>query len=179
MAVVDRPYIDLLRDPKWQRKRLEIMQRDDFRCRECRDTESNLQVHHKRYVRGRAPWEYDDSVLVTLCFRCHERITKLRARANDLLAEMNLYELPIIVSTMEDFWGSRSAPQTPAAPPAMERERDAAVIRASLERLEREKLFLLAQDFTPARSRLVETIDADIAGMWNRLIDQPGGAVAS
>ena len=33
-----------------------------------------MQVHHKRYIKGRQPWKYDHSDLVTLCKACHTKI---------------------------------------------------------------------------------------------------------
>ena len=66
-------YADLLRDPRWQRKRLEVMQRAEFACERCADTTTTLNVHHVRYVRGRMPWEYPDEELVCLCEPCHQR----------------------------------------------------------------------------------------------------------
>lgn len=65
-------YGEQLKHPNWQRKRLEILQRDGFTCQECYDTESTLHVHHKRYVKGRSVWEYEGHELVTLCDQCHE-----------------------------------------------------------------------------------------------------------
>ena len=65
-------YAELLRKPEWQKKRLEIMQRDDFTCQYCGSKERELQVHHRVYHKGAKPWEYDDSELITLCNRCHE-----------------------------------------------------------------------------------------------------------
>jgi hypothetical protein len=67
-------YEQKLRDPRWQRCRLEIMQRDNFACIECGDTESTLNVHHIRYIRGALPWAYPPWLLVTLCESCHEAI---------------------------------------------------------------------------------------------------------
>lgn len=67
-------YSEKLRDPRWQKKRLEIMQRDEFKCQECADTESTLHVHHARYLKHRDPWEYDDALLVTLCEACHGKL---------------------------------------------------------------------------------------------------------
>lgn len=168
------PYIELLRDPRWQKKRLEIMKRDDFKCRECGDSQSNLQVHHKRYVRDKAPWEVPNGMLVTLCFRCHERITKLRARANDLLADLNLYELPIVVEFMEGFWGKHAEPAPAVTPPPSvaspaDRAITAGAFRASIERMEIEKNFLLAQEFTRESSHRVDLIDGHIADAWEAL----------
>ena len=69
-------YLAKLRDPRWQKKRLEVMCRDGFACVECGDATTTLNVHHRRYVRGREPWEYAGDLLVTLCERCHEFFTK-------------------------------------------------------------------------------------------------------
>ncbi len=48
------------------------MERDDFTCKKCGDVESTLHVHHKFYVFGREPWEYENDELITLCWECHE-----------------------------------------------------------------------------------------------------------
>ena len=62
----------------WQKKRLEIMQRDNFTCKDCGDTESQLQVHHKAYIYGNNIWEYDNESLITLCESCHSIITDMK-----------------------------------------------------------------------------------------------------
>jgi hypothetical protein len=64
-------YSEKLRDPRWQKKRLEIMQRDNFTCQRCQSTADTLAVHHLSYERGKAPWDYPNEVLVTLCEHCH------------------------------------------------------------------------------------------------------------
>lgn len=65
-------YSKLLRDPRWQKKRLEIMQRDNFKCVDCECATATLNVHHTYYETGRAPWEYENASLITLCEDCHE-----------------------------------------------------------------------------------------------------------
>lgn len=65
-------YSEKLKDPRWQKKRLEVLQRDEFTCLFCGDTKSTLHVHHAIYFKGLNPWEYDDSELITLCESCHE-----------------------------------------------------------------------------------------------------------
>ena len=47
------------------------MQRDDFRCCDCADNESQLSVHHRYYVSNRMPWEYPNWCFKTLCLNCH------------------------------------------------------------------------------------------------------------
>ncbi len=64
-------YSNLLKDPRWQKKRLEILQRDGFKCTNCGDDSHTLHVHHLYYTKGLKPWEYPDDALVTLCERCH------------------------------------------------------------------------------------------------------------
>ena len=59
-------------DPRWQKRRLEIMNRDNFECQECGDKEKTLNVHHVYYTDGADVWDYPDSALVTLCCDCHE-----------------------------------------------------------------------------------------------------------
>lgn len=59
---------DLL-DPRWQRKRLEVFERDGFECIRCGATEETLTVHHRSY-HGK-PWECPDVDLETLCMDCH------------------------------------------------------------------------------------------------------------
>ena len=60
-------------DPRWQKKRLEILSRDEFTCRDCGDKDNTLHVHHCLYHRGAEPWEYENDELRTLCAECHER----------------------------------------------------------------------------------------------------------
>ena len=64
-------YKDQLKSPKWQRKRLEIMQRDNFTCAECSFDDRQLAVHHKEYIKGFKAWEYPNVMLTTLCDICH------------------------------------------------------------------------------------------------------------
>lgn len=65
-------YKEQLLHPNWQRKRLEILQRDEFQCQLCLDDDSTLHVHHKQYAKGRLAWEYPNDELVTLCAVCHD-----------------------------------------------------------------------------------------------------------
>lgn len=67
-------YWQLLRDPRWQRLRLEVMQRDEFCCTHCGSKTDTLNVHHTYYEKGNAPWEYPPESLHTLCESCHEEL---------------------------------------------------------------------------------------------------------
>ena len=73
-------YAEKLRDPRWQKKRLQILDRDKWTCQACRATESTLQVHHLYYARL-DPWDYPDEVYQTLCERCHKQRQKIIDKA--------------------------------------------------------------------------------------------------
>ncbi len=64
-------YAELLKDPRWQKKRLEILERDDWTCQWCGSKEKTLHVHHLCYVHGRDPWESPIHELLTVCEDCH------------------------------------------------------------------------------------------------------------
>lgn len=75
MAITSQPktsYSSLLQDPRWQKKRLKIMERDNFTCCTCGATDKTLHVHHRYYKNSEGPWDYPDRALVTLCHHCHE-----------------------------------------------------------------------------------------------------------
>lgn len=76
-------YAEKLKNPKWQKRRLEILQRDDFRCRFCQDSESTLHVHHLSYQGN--PWETPSEHLITLCEDCHEDETHNRKEYENTL----------------------------------------------------------------------------------------------
>lgn len=73
MAGDKKTYSEKLKDPRWQKKRLEILERDNFTCTECGDKESPLHVHHKIYIFGNEPWDYKDENFITLCELCHDQ----------------------------------------------------------------------------------------------------------
>jgi len=86
-------YQKLLTHPKWQRKRLEIMQRDDFRCTKCKDEETTLHVHHIEYHNGLKPWEYEDKDLATLCEHCHFEIEYLKkVKQNVVFSDVSIFK---------------------------------------------------------------------------------------
>lgn len=68
-------YDQLLRDPRWQKKRLLILQRDNFTCVLCEDCRTTLAVHHEKYKGN--PWDIEDKHLKTVCIHCHAVIHAL------------------------------------------------------------------------------------------------------
>lgn len=82
-------YREKLLDPRWQRVRLEKLGAVDFTCQQCYGTEETLHVHHKRYVKGREPWEYQGHELVVLCKYCHEQAHEEKDRNSELVCFMD------------------------------------------------------------------------------------------
>jgi len=81
-----KSYNELLKDPRWQKRRLEILERDGFKCTWCWDKDSTLHVNHAYYA-GK-PWEAHDFDLYTLCEKCHiihHENKKLSRRDSQLL----------------------------------------------------------------------------------------------
>lgn len=68
------PYWQQLNDPRWQKKRLEILTRANFACEHCADVPEGegLEIHHRYYQKGLMAWEYPEASLVCLCKDCHE-----------------------------------------------------------------------------------------------------------
>ena len=68
-----REYRKLLLDPKWKLKASFIRKRDNHTCCRCGKKSHRLQVHHKKYIDGLMPWEYDNELLESLCSSCHKK----------------------------------------------------------------------------------------------------------
>lgn len=91
-------YAEKLRDPRWQKKRLEIMQRDGWKCCCCGSADKNLQVHHLVY-RKIDPWAYADVLYQTLCEECHELRQELTDKAVDAF-RISLKDVPTVRLTV-------------------------------------------------------------------------------
>lgn len=107
-------YSEQLKHPNWQRRRLERLSDANFTCESCADTQKTLHVHHRRYLKGRMAWEYDDEDLCVLCEDCHEEEHEARARLNALLSHMDVASIMVMTGYAEglalrDSWGQSTA----------------------------------------------------------------------
>jgi hypothetical protein len=82
-----KTYAEKLRDPRWQKLRLEIMNRDGFKCGYCHDKTTTLTVHHAHYIKGCEPWEYGPELLITVCEDCHAKIESAKDSIMELSAK--------------------------------------------------------------------------------------------
>ena len=94
-------YAELLKDPRWQRKRLEILQRDGWACTHCEAKDKTLHVDHAYYEKGKKPWEYPDKSLWTLCEDCHENMGSLRKWLQKELAGLSPCSLKVVIGFVQ------------------------------------------------------------------------------
>lgn len=82
-------YYEKLKDPRWQKRRFEVMNRAQFACQICHADNKTLNVHHHAYRRGFNPWDYADSEMSCLCRDCHEMVTRIGDSFSEALAQLN------------------------------------------------------------------------------------------
>lgn len=85
-------YVQKLQNPKWQKKRLDILSRDLFTCLLCGDKDTTLHIHHKEYLPGRQPWDYEDDNFQTLCKHCHAVSEHIKSFSDSVLAIKKQYD---------------------------------------------------------------------------------------
>ncbi len=95
LAKAKSSYFQKLLDPRWQKKRLEIFQRDEFTCRECYLADKTLHVHHGFYRSNTDPWDYPSESLHTLCEDCHQGIQRNLQECHEIIGSFS----------MEQFYG--------------------------------------------------------------------------
>jgi len=74
-----REYMEKLRDPRWQKLRLEVLDAAEWRCTWCGREDKNIQIHHGFYGRDLEPWEYPPESLHVVCEDCHLQAESIKA----------------------------------------------------------------------------------------------------
>jgi hypothetical protein len=62
------------RSAEWKSFRKEVIRLDNYQCVDCGRVQNEsvvFHVHHKIYISGKLPWEYDFDQGETLCAGCH------------------------------------------------------------------------------------------------------------
>jgi len=65
-------YAEKLLDPRWQKVRLLVFERDNWTCKKCKEITKTLHCHHLKYTTD-DPWDEPLENLVTHCNGCHEK----------------------------------------------------------------------------------------------------------
>ena len=111
-------YSEKLKDPRWQKIRLKIFERDDWCCQLCFDRDSTLTVHHHQY-NGKDPWDTPLDMMVTLCEPCHGYEYESGKISNDRLSlavkgkSFFTYQVNEIADGFEALWHGHSLPMPP------------------------------------------------------------------
>lgn len=109
-----KTYSEKLRDPRWQRLRLDVFNRDNFTCTKCNNKGKELQIHHLDYIPGIEPWEYPLDMLTTLCIDCHTKEKERTKHETYLLNSLKMkgfladdvLRLSVIIDTDPSFTNS-------------------------------------------------------------------------
>lgn len=113
-------YQKKLRSPKWQKRRLEILQQANWKCSNpacpswihqhseyvkgsIGSEPPSLEVHHLYYKWGQEPWDYPDVAFLVLCEDCHDERAAIERKLKRNLAII-MRSLPAPV--MEDYFWS-------------------------------------------------------------------------
>lgn len=90
MAKQKSAYAQKLLDPRWQKLRLEVLTRAEWKCEHCSDASSPLHVHHGYYTFGKEPWEYELASLKAYCDTCHAMADNARNDLKWMVGQMPL-----------------------------------------------------------------------------------------
>lgn len=93
-------YVDELKHPRWQEKRLRVFEAAGFHCERCGNADQQLHAHHKIYLKGRRPWEYEDQLLECLCDDCHERAHDEQQQLALIVAQQPTAKLPYLMDAL-------------------------------------------------------------------------------
>jgi 5-methylcytosine-specific restriction endonuclease McrA len=76
-----REYAKKLKDPRWQRIRLKVLERDNFKCQypNCNHIHAQLHVHHIKYYSG-DPWDTPLKYLISYC-EIHHKLKHKKSNA--------------------------------------------------------------------------------------------------
>lgn len=111
-------YADKLRDPRWQKMRLKVLNRDKWTCQCCKSKEKTLNVHHTLYC-GTNPWETPMENLRTLCEECHkDEKENYKSQIEALLAELQEHgfisrEIELIMGAISYMFNSSGLFKSP------------------------------------------------------------------
>lgn len=97
-------YFDKLKDPRWQKLRLQMLNEAGFACEECGAEDNTLHVHHTYYEYGKDPWDYPQSSLKVYCEDCHDNAHKLKKWLQRLLCMRSISEQASLINILQITW---------------------------------------------------------------------------
>lgn len=88
-----KTYSEKLRDPRWQRRRLELFEKAGWTCAECKTKTETLHAHHGYYKRNTDPWDYPDNTMHVLCSECHSEVQGFLEQLHERIAVLDKFKL--------------------------------------------------------------------------------------
>jgi hypothetical protein len=79
-------YAQQIKHPMWQKKRLEVLEANNYECENCGSKDTTLHVHHPFYKRGAMIWEYEKTELECLCEKCHKEAHAIDEKIKKMLS---------------------------------------------------------------------------------------------
>lgn len=79
---------------------MRVFEAADFRCERCGSTDQQLHAHHKLYLKGRKPWEYDRRLLECLCDDCHRRAHEEQEQLALIVAQQPTAQIPHLTDAL-------------------------------------------------------------------------------
>jgi hypothetical protein len=84
-------YSEKLKDQRWQRKRLQLLEEANWKCQRARCESLNpekdsLHIHHKFYLRNTDPWDYPEHAYYVVCEKCHAIVQHRMEISHEALA---------------------------------------------------------------------------------------------
>ena len=99
-----KTYSELLHDPRWQKKRLKVLDRDGFECTICGEAPADgLNVHHSYYIKGRDPWKYPMESLWTVCNNCHGEASNTNLAMRVIVGRLSYYDQCEVCCMLKDY----------------------------------------------------------------------------
>lgn len=89
-------YAEDIKHPRWQERRLRVLEGAGFSCQRCGSNERQLHAHHKVYLRGHRLWDYPDAPLECLCDKCHDLAHAHKERLEVTVAQHPSAMLPVL-----------------------------------------------------------------------------------
>lgn len=104
VAIMTMTYAEKLRDPRWQKVKSDVQNRAGFRCEQCGDDRTILNVHHTYYVKDRDPWDYPTEDLLCLCEPCHEKWHIIFDRTRRNLGRLSIVDCLQTMGYIHGLW---------------------------------------------------------------------------
>lgn len=80
-------YAEKLKDPRWQRRRLELLEAANWKCCECQSADKTLHVHHNFYRSRTQPWDYPAYAFRVVCEDCHAAAETQKRELSELIEQ--------------------------------------------------------------------------------------------